>query len=1129
MQIKVLCKCGAMLVPHALNKSLLIMRLTILLIALASLKVTAGTYAQTVSFSGKNVHLKEVFAAVEQQTGYVFFYKPTLLKHTKPVSIETDAVTLEDFMQLALKNQQLDYAIENKTIFISPSPAPELPEVIRFTVPINGLVMGADGRWLAGASVVIKGRSGGVSTDVNGRFSIQANEGDILMVRFVGYADMEFRVGKNGNVTLLSTDRKTTDLSRDNNGWIIRMVTAETALREVTVNAGYFKTTERTKTGNITKITAAEIERQPVTSLLAALQGRVPGMDITPSNGHAGVGMIVQIRGQNSLRFTGSFPLFIIDGVPIDSRPIYSANNGVVGAQYYEYAGFDPLSMLNPANVESIEVLKDGDATAMYGSRGANGVILITTKSARPGKTSLDVRASTGFGKLIRQPRMLTTKEYVTMRKEAFANDGIDPIPAETYDLNLWDTTRETNWQKALLGRTARNSDIQLGLSGGNRQTSYNLGAGYFKQTPMYHGDFGFTRISANLSINHISQNEKLRVTVGANYGSTRNRLFSDNNFLGFISITAPNAPALYDEKGELNWEIGEIFPGYFAPTFRNPLSFLQRTSYSMNGSLTANSSISYQLLPELQLRVGGGYSDMIGNEVNKTPVESYPPNERRYVSGSASFATNYRYSWNVEPQVIFRKKKRGHDVELVTGVTLQHMQSNVQTLYGYGYVSDALLGSIMNAPTKSVGLDRTTQYRSNGVYARLNYNWNEKYLLGISVRRDGSSRFGPDKRFGNFGSVGFGWIFSEEKLLKEHLPFLSFGKLRGSYATTGNDQIGDYAYYESYTSTTDPYLSAVSLYPIGLLNPDYAWEQTRKSELALELGFFQDRVRMEIAAYYNRSSDQLVDYALPEITGFEGVLSNLPAVIQNHGLEILLNTKNISGRQLQWSTSLNVSLPGNKLVKFDGIENTIYATQYEVGKPLSVQYLATWLGVDPQTGLHTFEDINKDGEVNYLDKKLQSRVGRGWYAGIGNTFTYRDFELNFLLQVSNSTTRGFVGAIQPGALNNQLAMVMDRWQKPGDVKSTAKFTSMYDQNYSDLFERSTANTFESTFIRLKTLSLNYRLPKRMVEGAGFSNASIYLQGANLFSITNFPGWDPETGSSFPSLKSLTVGVQFKL
>ncbi|RNL90132.1 SusC/RagA family TonB-linked outer membrane protein [Sinomicrobium pectinilyticum] len=957
---------------------------------------------------------------------------------------------------------------------------------------LNGTVTDMQGSPLAGVTIRIKDTRRGTLSDTDGTYSIEVSPVDILIFSYMGFKKVEIPLNGRENVN-------------------VRMEEDIMSLEGVEVNAGYYTVRDRERTGNIKRVTSKDIEMQPVVNPLQALQGRMAGVEVVQANSIPGSATTIQIRGRNSLRTEGNLPLYIIDGVPINSSPITAG--GILSL-----TGVDPLNTLNLSNIESIEVLKDADATAIYGSRGANGVILITTKKGKEGKTSMNINMYSGVGKVSSTIKMLDTEQYLEMRKEAFANDGATPTSSSAPDLVLWDQGRYTDWQKELLGGSAFITDLQASVSGGNANTSFLFGGAYHKEGTVFPGDFGYQKITGNFNLNHTSSDKKFRVILSTNYGIDKNKQFNDAIFVQNTILLAPNAPSLTDENGNLNWENS---------TWENPLGSLRRTQDITSNNFVTNAVLSYQLFPGFSLKTNFGYTNLNSEQVMKNPLSSYDP-AFPWVN-STNLRTTKRQSWIIEPQAVYSKEIGRGNLEALLGATFQKSTANILSMSGSDFADDSLLGNLAAAADSGISTQEDIEYAYTAVFGRIGYNWKRKYFLNLTGRRDGSSRFGPNKRFANFGAIGGAWIFSEEPYIRRSIPFLSFGKLRGSFGTTGSDQIADYGYYDTYAPT-----NAGGLYPTQLVNPDYSWEVNKKFEGAVELGFIQDRFLFSASWYRNRSSNQLVGYSLPAMTGFTSIQANLPATVQNTGWELEMTTTNIQSTDFSWRTSFNITFPKNKLVEFQNIEQSSYANTYRVGESLYSAILYQSIGVNPETGLYEVLDVNEDGRFDFNDRIVIKDLGRKYYGGLNNRINYKSFGLEFLVEFAKQLGRNQFSMFgTPGRLaENQPTEIMDRWTQEGDIANTQMFSQSFTGNTA--YTRTTGSNLaigDASFIRLKTLSLSYQIPSAYISMVGFNTCKIYFHAQNLFTLTNYSGLDPQSsrlGSAqfFPALRTFTGGIQ---
>jgi len=1085
-----------------------------------------GMLNREVTIKCNDISLKEVLSRIEQQAAVKFAYSGSIVNMEDKITVDAKKKELEKVLEEILKPRNICYAEDEDYIILTQFKKRENDRIenISFDIgdqdqierKVTGTVKDSKGLPVPGVNILVKGTKKGASTDTDGKYAVNGWDNCILVFTCIGYNKQEIAVGK----------RSVIDLVIEENA---------SELQAVTVNAGYYTVTDKTKTGNIAKVTAKEIANQPITSPLMALQGRVAGLEITSSVG-PGVAPTIRIRGHNSLRTTdlgksipgssgidGNLPLYIIDGIPVSSESLNLSSN----SQQRFGGKLDPLSTINPENIQSIEVLKDADATAIYGSRGANGVILITTKKGQSGKTDLDINFYQGAGNVTRRLDLLNTQQYLAMRREALKNDGVTLSPTSTShaDINgMWDTTRFTNWQKELLGGTADITDLQINITGGNANTTFRLGGNYHREGMIYDGH-GYSRIGSNLNLNHTSDNGKFTAGVAINYGVDNNK--SGVGPMNYATTLAPNAPTLYLENGEINWALNSAGNS----TWTNPMASFVNPAISNSRNLTVSSNLSYLIFQGLRIKMTLGYTDMNGDIKFRYPTTVYPPVTRQYVTPSADFSTNHRQSLLIEPQLSYIKTFGNHSLDIVAGFSYQGNINDYQLLQGTKYTSDALLNSIDAAGAISV-TSNYSNYKYNSAFARIGYNYKGRYLLNLTGRREGSSRFGPENRFGNFGAIGGAWIFSSEPWMNKVLPFMSFGKLRASYGVTGNDMIGDYQFYDLYkmANSSLAYEGSLSLYANMLFNPDFQWEETNKLELALESNFLNNRLGLEVSWYRNRSSNQLVNYTLPATTGFSSVLKNFEATIENSGWEILLRGDVIRSEHLQWNISANLSLPRNKLVAFPGIEDSPYATIYKVGEPLSIQRTYIWTGVDPQTGLYTFLDVDDNGVINSNDQQFSYCKDSKFYGGLTNSLVYKGLELSFLFRFKQQIAR-YKPVYAAGSSNKNVPLWVwnERWQKTGDITDVQRFSQTSPgTTMSSNYVGSDAMT-DASFIKLQTLSLSYTLPQVMAQKAGAKMVKIFLQGQNLFTISKYNRYvlDVETQGT-PLLTIITAGLQLK-
>jgi TonB-linked SusC/RagA family outer membrane protein len=1102
--------------PKFGSKIWLVMKLTTMLIIIGAFQVSARTYGQKITFSGKDVPLQRVFEIITEQTGFGIFYKHGIFDKSVPVTLEVKDAPIADFLNELFKGQPIkfEYTIEGNSITIIKKTLPVENIYLAPYTDIRGKVTNEMGEPLVGATIKVKGTKKITETDIDGNYYLKQVESNAtIVISYTGHISREVKL--NGADFIPVT-----------------LLISTNPLDAVQIIA-YGTTTKRLNTGNVSTVTSKEIEEQPISNPLAALEGRVPGLIVTQSSGLNGASFNVQLRGQNSI-LQGSDPFFIIDGVPfapgnIGINQITNAA-GTGGPTSQSYSGLSPFNLINPADIESIEVLKDADATAIYGSRGANGVILITTKKGRPGKTRITANLYSGISQITRAINMMNTKQYVEMRREAFKNDTI-PLsttagdPGYAPDITIWDTSRYTNFEKLLIGGTAHLTESQLSITGGNSNTQFLLSGGYHYQTTVFPSDLGDGRASAHFNLNHNSSDKKFSLNLNTNFTSDKNDL-NITDLTQYVNLP-PNLK-LYDSRGNLNWEEGGV--QFYNSIFKeNPLALLNAKYTGKFNNLISNLQMNYQLFPAFNIKLNLGYNLVASNELNTNPSTSIDPNSGNLPS--SNFANQTQKSTIIEPQLEYKNPLIGGKLDILVGSTWQGNNTEGIVVNAVNYSSDVLLGSISGAGSVSA-TNINTQYRYDAFFGRVNYNYQDKYLVNLSGRRDGSSRFGPGRQFSNFGAIGAAWVFSNENFIKQSNSILSFGKIRASYGLTGNDQIGDYKYLDTWTANFTTYQGVSTLNPTSLYNPNYSWEVNKKLEISNDLGFFKDRILLSSTYFLNKCGNQLVDYTLPIQTGFPFVSQNLNALIQNRGFEFSLTTKNIVGKNLTWETIITLTTFKNKLVKFPGLASSSYSDLYIIGMPITARPAFIYQGVDPQTGVYKFKDVNHDGVLDISDQVSNINPRVKYFAGIINRISYKQFELEVFFEIKEQTGYNYLNTYSLPAFQatNQPTLVLNRWRQPGDITNIQKYTaSVTPALISGIVDlpQSDATVSDASYIRCKNISISYTLTDAMLKRLHIANASLFIHAQNVFTITKYIGSDPENQAMFilPPLRSYTVGI----
>lgn len=1106
------------------TKLLMIMKLVIALITVACLQVSAKGSAQTVTLSAEKMALPDIFKAIEKQTGFLIAYHSSVTEEAPLISVRFQGTPLKEALDICARIYPFEYKFMDRNIIITRiTNERKIDSSVFYSKPkkrIKGKVSTVQGESLGGANVTVKRTGNGTITNAKGEFTLEVQNEDILIMSFVGYQTKEVKVGEAINLFII------TDIATD-------------PLDKVVVQA-YGTTSQRLSTGSIAKVTAEEISKQPVINPLQALQGRVAGLIVSQTSGYASSPFKVEIRGRNAIdmNFT-SDPLYVIDGVPLTVLNVGGNSNYNEGSSGFIQNGFpgpaggqSPFFNINPKEIESIEVLKDADATAIYGSRASNGVIIITTKKGIAGKTKFDFSIYQGVSKVTRFWNMLSTKQYLEVRREAFKNDyntyGEIPgftVPDEgnAYDLLLWDTTVNLDWQKILWNEPGKNTNVQGSLSGGDARTSFRIGAGYNHMTNILTSQGGDKQGSLSFNLNHRNINQKLNIGLTAGYS------FSESNMINFpssVNTLIPNAPNIFDSSGKLN------YAGWEPVRYQFPFGGLLQPYDSKTNFLNTNLSISYEVFRSLILKSTLGYNSSQNTQQSFSPIISQDPID--LPKGSSQFGNNMNKNIIVEPQLEHSRRLSKGRLNVLIGGSIQNTTTEGTYATGSQYSSDALLRSISNAPVRSVSA-KFGEYKYAALFTRINFVWDNRYVINLSGRRDGSSTFGEDKQFGNFGSIGAAWILSEEKIIKSHFKFINFAKVRGSYGTTGGEG-PNYGYLSRWTSTNPnfTYSGILPLIPTQHANPDYQWQVNRKLEGAIELNLFKDKFNFIFAYYRNRCNNQLVPFPLPDYTGFPTVIANSPASVQNEGFEFTLGAKLIKTKNVNWIINFNLGINRNKLLEYPNLPSSPYASTLVIGQSINIKKLLHFSGVDTQTGLYTFEDRNKDGNIirsvtDTANDLFIYNFSPKFSGGFGTNLSFKQFSVNlFFNYIKQKGTNGLVGLF-PGTIQNSPTSVLSRWQKPGDVSNVARFTTQPDITDGNFSSFSDGVYTDASYIRLQNVSISYTIPQKLSSKAGIQNSSIFIQAQNLFVITKYKGIDPETQNfgTIPPSKCITAGISF--
>lgn len=982
-----------------------------------------------------------------------------------------------------------------------------------------------DGSPLPGVSVTVKGAPGlGTQTGPSGTFSLTVPAtAKVLVFKFLGFKDAESSIsGKPLNVQLGSDSKQLTEV----------------------VVVGYGTQSKQSLTGSISKIKGADIENIPVPSLESAIQGRTPGVYIQAQNGKLGQGIQVRIRGASSVS-AGNQPLYVVDGLPITVDDF--STNG---------ASTNPLVDLNQNDIESIDILKDASAAAIYGSRASNGVVLVTTKKGKAGDTKVTYNQYYGFSKPTNDREFLNSEQYVTLIREAATAGGYSTASIEarlkgysagnddykTYKVN-------TDWQKQIT-QHAPVQNYNLVLSGGNDKTKFYISGTYNNQKGFLIGN----AINQYSLRTNISNQAYKWLEVGANLSVSRTknyRLDNDNAFSTPEQVVAlsPITPVIDPRTGLTSGALDPTtglpnsrYPIYFNPLLNAQNSYFNTTDYRNLGNVFAQ----IKLLPSLSFRSEVGVDILNSGEDNYTGSVTLRNSGTPNGSGFNSSVTSVNFNTNNFLQFI--KDIGKSNINAVGGMTYQRQQNDLNSITGQQFPSDAYK-KLNSSANITAGSSTSTAYSLLSYFSRVNYKYDEKYLLTLSGRVDGSSRFGANHRYGFFPAGSVGWVISEESFMKQQ-QLVSQLKLRASYGLTGNSEIGNFSSRGLFSEFG--YAGVAGSRPTQLPNPDLKWETTAQSDIGLDVGFFNGRLSGEFDVYLKKTKDLLLNVQVPATSGFTTITQNL-GKLQNKGFELQIDSKNIVGKELTWTTSFNFSVNRNKITDLKGqvITGSGDAVNRAVeGQPLGIFYTVQFAGVDPANGDALYYK-NTDLGGGKLDKTTTNDYNKAtpvvvgnpnpkFIAGLNNTISYKGIDFSFLLQevngdqIYNGAGQYMSVGFNNGA-DNQTIDQLQSWKKPGDITMVPQARLFGGNGVSP----SSRYLSDGSYLRLKNIVLGYNFPKAILEKIKLHSLRIYAQATNLATWTKYKGWDPELNSdafsgnitqnydfyAAPQAKTITFGI----
>lgn len=1120
--------CGERYAP--LSKIFLIMKLAFVLLLTGLLHVNAASFAQKITISKKNILLMDVLKEIRKQSGYNILYTGGAVKNQVVQSIDLSDASIDEAMNKSLGGLGLTYKIVDKNIVISTlkEEAPRQPKAI----PVTGKVTDEKGEALAGVAVKIKNSQLGTVTDASGGYKINVNGTDaILVYSFIGFNAQERKVGNDKTINISLKEQST-------------------ALNQVVV-IGYGEVTRKDLTGAVSEVAVKDIVKAPVPSFMEALAGRVAGVSVSAYDGQPGSEMNIVIRGSNSLTQANS-PLYVIDGFPIED--ITSA-------------------AINPDDIETLNILKDASSTAVYGSRAANGVVVIETKKGKVGKPVVTFNSSVGMNKVIKQMDMMSSYDFVKYQLELNETRATNRYLTDRI-LDDYRDVPGVDWQNKIFRKTlVQNHNIAV--RGGTPQTKYSVSGSLFKQPGVINGT-GSNRTQFRASLDQ-TISKKITMGFNANFG----------NLLNYGQVVAAGEGAsstylLYRTWGyrpvngnanfDLENDLADADNVQLADIRLNPY-VTSSNDFTRNRiiDLIGNAYVKYDIAKGLTLRLigsakGNNQKRSLFYNSNTTQGSSLNPSNKFGVNGSIRYSDTF--NWSNQNTLTWNKVyKKVHKLTVMGGTSIQENQFEQ---YGYGTIdinSEGLGMPGLDTGDLYSAIATATGNRLASFYGRVNYGFKSKYLLTATFRADGSSKFAKGHQWGYFPSAAFAWNMHEEDFVKD-ITSVSNSKLRISHGVTGNNRIADFAYLPSLNMLVGQAYSFKDQSPIrgtistNLGDTDLKWESTAQTDIGWDLGLFKDKIQFTVDLYSKTTKDLLLYANFPATTGYLQAYKNVGSV-RNRGMEFSLNTSNIRKKDFSWSSNFNISFNDSKVLELANGDKNLFSTVSffsayngsalylaRVGQPMGQFYGYVFDGIyqldqfdNPAPGKYIlkkeypsnasaterdniqpgdirYKDLNGDGVINSNDMTVIGRSLPIHIGGFNNNFTYKNFDLNVFFQwsygnqVYNANRLIFDGNGIKALDLNQYASYSDRWtpENPSNTNFRTGGQGPQGIHSSRVLE-------DASFLRLKTVALAYSLPKSIIKSMYLNELKLNIAAQNLITWTKYSGMDPEVSvrSSIPT------------
>lgn len=1109
----------------------LIMKISVFLLFAAIFQLYArSSYSQEtkMNITASSVRLKQLFNDIEKQSEFLFFYVDADIEGVE-VSVNAHHASIMTVLNQALSRTPLMYEIDDRYVTIAPRTLTKAQGIA-----VTGTVTDAAGDPMPGVNVVIKGTTIGVVTNFSGNYNISVpDKNAVLVFSFVGYGTDEYQV----------SDRTKIDVT---------MIEDARELEEVVV-IGYGVVKKSDLTGSVASVKTVELQQTPITSIDQGLVGRASGVQVTQTSGMPGAVASIRIRGSSSLQ-GGNEPLYVIDGFPVYNGEGFGNTGG--------NARLSGLSTINPSDIESIEILKDASTTAIYGSRAANGVVLITTKSGRNGYNNITFDSYVGLQKVANTIDLMDARQYADLIKEAYGNDGLN-LPPGFDDATLEAVGEGTDWQNEIF-RTAPVQNYQLTAAGGDDKTRYSLSGGYFNQQGVIINS-KFERFAGRINFDrYVFKNFKIGTHISAARMDNQAAQTDAGDRNGVVNQAlkfSPVLPVYFDPELGIYTEVNT--PGVQIP---NPVATAKEMKrQTKNTRLLGDIYGEWEIIPDLTAKV------MVGVDLSYNKNDSYTPSYLYQAGGiaSGSVSSGQTTNWINENTLTWSKKiNENNSFSLLAGATFQHNLYEGSTATSSNFVNDVLEeNSLGSASTYGQPASSETEWGLISYLGRINYNFRHRYLFSLTGRTDGSSRFGANNKWAFFPSGAFAWRISEEGFMSG-IDKLTNLKLRISYGITGNQEIGLYGSLPTLASNkwTIGKQLVTGFYPNKIPDPNLKWERTGQFDTGLDIGLFSNRLRITADIYYKKTTDLLYSVAIPYTSGFGNMLQNIGS-LENKGVELSIDSDNLTGA-FRWTTGFNISFNRNKVLSLggeqykdvgDGDSHLKISNIHRliINEPIGIFYGYMFDGIfqtpdevskGPKgptngVGLRRYKDLSgingePDGSADATyDRTIIGDPNPKFFGGMTNTFNYKGFECNIFLQYCYGNDLFNYNAIEltlPSGEQNVYADLVNRWTGPGTSNKYPKATTNRSAVVSDAFVE------DGSYLKLKTLTFAYTFP--WLRTKHIDGLRVYITAQNLFTWTNYGGYDPEVsyrGAStlgigedyggYPQAKTLMFGIKLEI